>query len=262
MTYNGDVSTLRFTGERVVPNGDHDILQAGLLTIHQAIYQVIAASCTHKQVLDLGCGTGHGMQMIERSSPARVWGADLAPEAVRYAAHRYPATARRLVVCDALQLAFAPARFDVVSAVEVIEHVPSARALLDQVRYVLKPDGTCFVSTPNRLTHSPGSPRPINPFHVAEYTYSELEALLRQAFKQVRIDCIRIARRGFLARYQPHALDPALPFPLANAERFLYWHVPPWARDTLRLGDVTLEAWDDPQCWGFLASCSEPIDTK
>jgi SAM-dependent methyltransferase len=258
MIRNTATPALPFTGERVVPDTGGDILQTGLLAIHQAIYRVIGQRCAGKRVLDLGCGSGHGMATLGRHGPAEIWGTDVAPEALGFAARYYPPAARRLVVCDALRLALAPGQFDLVSAVEVIEHVASAEGFLAEIGRLLRPGGFCLLSTPNRLTHSPGSDRPRNPFHRIEYTYDELDALLRRFFRSVRIECVTLTR-GFLARFQPHALDPALPFPLGNLERFLYWHVPPWNRYALAPRDVSIGPRYSPGCFGFLATCSEPL---
>jgi SAM-dependent methyltransferase len=257
MIHTQDIAPLPFTGERVVPHARTDTLQAGLLAIHQAIYRVIGARCADKRVLDLGCGSGHGLATLARYRPAELWGTDVAPDAVAFAARYYPPAHEHLAVCDARRLALASATFDVVSSVEVIEHVPDAEVFLAEISRVLRADGVCFLSTPNRLTHSPGSRQPRNPFHVTEYTHEELDALLRRWFRHVQIDAVTLSR-GFLARYQPHALEPGLPFPFANVERFMYWRVPPWSRYVLAPEQVSITARYTPRCFGFLATCSEP----
>jgi hypothetical protein len=43
---------------------------------------------------------------------------------------------------------------------------------------VLRRDGLLLVTTPNRLTFSPGLDAPVNPFHTKEFTAAELVALL------------------------------------------------------------------------------------
>jgi hypothetical protein len=43
---------------------------------------------------------------------------------------------------------------------------------------VLAPGGRLLVTTPNRLTFSPGLDRPVNPFHTREFTAAELGDLL------------------------------------------------------------------------------------
>ena len=53
---------------------------------------------------------------------------------------------------------------------------------------VLRPSGLLMVSTPNRITFSPGRDTPINPFHTRELNADELTQLLLDAgFSQVSI---------------------------------------------------------------------------
>ena len=46
---------------------------------------------------------------------------------------------------------------------------------------MLRPGGRVLLTTPNRLTFSPGRDGPLNPFHTRELAPSELDALLRGA---------------------------------------------------------------------------------
>ncbi len=51
---------------------------------------------------------------------------------------------------------------------------------------VLRPAGVLMVSTPNRLTFSPGRDTPINPFHTRELNAAEpTELLLEAGFAEV-----------------------------------------------------------------------------
>jgi SAM-dependent methyltransferase len=247
---------LAFTGERILPQPGRDPLQRGILAIHQAIYRFVAASCGSRQVLDVGCGTGHGTALLAQQARLAV-GCDVARDVVHYA-ETMPMMRGRVFVCDALHLAALPRMFDVVCGVEVIEHVPDVERFLAEVGSVLRPDGMCFFSTPNRLTHSPNSETPINPFHMVEYTYAEFDAVLRRAFEQVSIWCLFIRQRSYLVRYQRGALGLTLPFPLAHLERFLAWHLPVWNRRSLRPRDVVVSEHYRADCTGFLACCAYP----
>lgn len=72
---------------------------------------------------------------------------------------------------------------DAVVALEVIEHVKDAKAVVCEIRRILKPAGICVVSTPNRLANGTGM-IPDNPYHVQEYTPDEFKTLLRFAFAE------------------------------------------------------------------------------
>lgn len=247
-----------FTGERVVAGASDDAAQQSLYTIHQAIYRWIAQHCRDQTVLDPGCGTGHGLQLIGQATP-HIWGADIAPDAVQFLARHYPALRQRCVVSDATRLGLGPNRFDVVVAVEIIEHMQEDGAFLREVQRVLRPGGVCLLTTPNRLVHSPGRSTPLNPFHVREYTYAEWQALLQRFFHEVRILGIVVHHRGFLIRYhQSQGIAPTLPFPLANIERFLRWRLPIWRNAVVQPREVEFVAAVPRLCWGFLAVCSAP----
>ena len=67
-----------------------------------------------------------------------------------------------------------------------------------------RPDGLLLVTTPNRLTFSPGLETPVNPFHTKEFTADELCALL--AANGFAISAVlRPARRSAAARARRRA---------------------------------------------------------
>lgn len=253
------LTRVTFTGERVVPTSNGSILEYGIHTIHSVLYQHVARRLAGCRLLDIGCGTGHGAHHLVRLGGGEVWGTDISADAVHFAASYYPCLENRVAVCDAHHLSIASERFDAISAIEMIEHVESAAQVLSEVKRILRPEGLFFLSTPNRLVQSPKSDTPVNPYHVIEYTFVELDALLRREFGGVEIFSVVIRQRAFLARYLPHILAPALPFPLANLERFLYWHVPPWNKQTLHPNDVVIYPGYLPGCMGFFAVCSDPL---
>ena len=106
-------------------------------------------------VLDVGCGAGLLSEPMARLGAA-VTGIDLAREAI--AAARRHAEAGGLAVAyrtDPVEtVAAGPARFDVVVAMEVVEHVPDVGALLRSCAACLKPGGLFLASTLNRTLRS------------------------------------------------------------------------------------------------------------
>lgn len=250
-------TTLPFTGERVLPETGTDVVQNDLLGFHQFFYQHIAQSCLQQHVLDIGCGSGHGLHTLAQQTGGHVTGMDISWPAVSFAAGYYPDLAQHVLVSDALHLAVEAQRFDTICAIEVIEHVAPAETFLREIKRVLQPGGRCFLTTPNRLVHSPGREKPMNPFHLIEYSFEELDTLLKQTFDVVEIYSIMLMQRVFQVRYMPPALlDFRLPFPLAHIERFLYWHMPPWNRRFLQPTDLAIQPAPVPGCWGFFAICS------
>jgi SAM-dependent methyltransferase len=70
------------------------------------------------------------------------------------------------------------ASVDVIATLQVIEHVWNHREFVAECLRVLRPGGLFLVTTPNRLTFSPGLDAPVNPFHTKEFTAAELAELL------------------------------------------------------------------------------------
>jgi glycosyltransferase involved in cell wall biosynthesis/2-polyprenyl-3-methyl-5-hydroxy-6-metoxy-1,4-benzoquinol methylase len=126
------------------------------------------------RVLDLACGTGYGADFLARRG-CRVWGADVAIDALDFARRRYPRV--RFVAADARCLPFPPAFFDAVVSVETLEHLREGETMAAEVRRVLAPGGIWIVTTPVRG-------RSQSPYHLREYRREELEELLAGQFPQ------------------------------------------------------------------------------
>jgi len=95
------------------------------------------------RVLDVGCGTGFNMRLFERYGA--VEGVDTAAEALAYCRRR---GLERVRQADAASLPFADDTFDLVTALDIIEHLDDDVAALREFARVLKPGGTLLVYTP------------------------------------------------------------------------------------------------------------------
>lgn len=129
---------------------------------------VEAAKRVEGRVLEIGTGTGYGVEFI-------------APHAERYVtldkcrSEELPQMPSNVefVQCAVPPLPFEDESFDCVVSFQVIEHIKCDKEFVREVYRVLKPGGRFIVSTPNRpmsLTR--------NPWHVREYTAEEFKALL------------------------------------------------------------------------------------
>ena len=105
-----------------------------------------------RRVLDVGCGGGLLAEALAKSG-AHVTAIDLAPAMIEVA--RLHALESGLSIDYRLSEAAAlaretPASFDVVTCMEMLEHVPDPAAMMLTLAQLLKPEGTLFVSTLNR----------------------------------------------------------------------------------------------------------------
>ncbi len=95
-------------------------------------------------ILDIGCGTG---AMLDELAPfGDVVGADFSPEALQFCVTR--GVASPLARADVRRLPFADASFDVVTAMDIIEHIDDDKAASCEIVRVLKPGGRLFVTVP------------------------------------------------------------------------------------------------------------------
>jgi 2-polyprenyl-6-hydroxyphenyl methylase/3-demethylubiquinone-9 3-methyltransferase len=119
-------------------------------------YLAQRCSLAQRRVLDIGCGGGLLAESLARRG-AHVSAIDMAPAMIEVA--RLHAHQSQLPIdyqqCSAEQFAAqAAAPFDVISCMELIEHVPSPATLLTAISRLLRPGGDLFVSTINRNLRS------------------------------------------------------------------------------------------------------------
>jgi len=170
-----------FTGERVVPGQ----VEIDLLNEHVARYAFAARLAGGARVLDAGCGVGYGSARLAQAA-RRVVGLEVSWEAVAAARRQYASSRLEFVRGDCLALPFPDGSFDLVVALEVIEHLPEWEKLLAESRRVLTGEGRLLVSTPNRLYYQESRESP-NPFHVREFNYRELGEALAGHFPHCRV---------------------------------------------------------------------------
>jgi 2-polyprenyl-6-hydroxyphenyl methylase / 3-demethylubiquinone-9 3-methyltransferase len=107
-----------------------------------------------KRVLDVGCGGGILAESMARRGALQVLGIDLAQKPLRVAElHALEAGIEnveyREVAAEALADA-QPASFDVVTCMEMLEHVPEPASIVRACARLVRPGGRVFFSTINR----------------------------------------------------------------------------------------------------------------
>jgi SAM-dependent methyltransferase len=167
------VSQLPLTGERTVPG----IMEENYwFRRHEAAYLALRPYCVDAFVLEAGCGEGYGADLLARDAVG-VLGLDYDALTLRHVALTYPR-----VQAARANLAALPVRsstVDVVVNFQVIEHLWDQEGFLTECHRVLRPGSRLLITTPNRITFSPGRDTPLNPFHTRELSHPEMDTLLR-----------------------------------------------------------------------------------
>lgn len=104
------------------------------------------------QIVDVGCGGGILSESLAAAG-ARVTGLDVAPRALAVARlhlHESGLEVRYLERTAETHAEEAPGQADVVTCMEMLEHVPDPQSVLDACAAMLAPGGHAFFSTLNR----------------------------------------------------------------------------------------------------------------
>ncbi len=142
---------------------------------HEVVYRRFAAHCTRRDVLEAGCGEGYGADLIADVAE-RVVAVDYDEATVAHVRARYPRVDVRHG--NLAELPLPASTVDVVVNFQVIEHLWDQGQFVGECHRVLRPGGVLLMSTPNRITFSPGRDTPLNPFHTRELNAAELTELL------------------------------------------------------------------------------------
>lgn len=187
---------LPLTGERTLPGIPHENYW---FRRHEIAYHTALPLTRGARVLDAGCGEGYGTAMLAEDGAAVV-GVDLDLPTVQHLHRSYPQVPA--VLANLVALPFAEGTFDTVVTLQVVEHLWDQPGFVSECARVLRPYGLLVLSTPNRLTFSPGdspgdSPDqvagapPTNPFHARELDPQELVELVAPHFDVVRVLGVR-----------------------------------------------------------------------
>lgn len=184
----------------------HPLFQEYLMAVSRRRFELLASVVARPgSLLDVGCGAGEFM-LVGRSRGWDVHGLDPVPDAAALAREQ-----RGLDVATAtLEQYGAPeSRFDLVTALHVLEHVPDAAGFLRSLAAWCRPGGHVLIEVPNyaslarrrRLANWSGL-RPLE--HVIHFTPRTLE----RAFRQAGLTPVRTVTPTYVG--PPQELDSAL----------------------------------------------------
>ncbi len=148
---------------------------------HLGRYRWIATQAEGKRVLDAGCGTGYGTELLAEAGAKTVTGVDLAEDVLDAVRPRMPDNVS-LEAADLHDLPFEDDSFDLIVCFEVLEHLERPEDGIDELTRVLADGGVLAISSPNHSVFPQG-----NPHHVHEYVPDELRDSLKRRLGNVRL---------------------------------------------------------------------------
>ena len=178
----GLVTPLTLTGERTIPGIERENYW---FRRHEAVYEWVAQTQSPDAtgvILEAGSGEGYGAALLRSRLRRPIVALDYDDTACHHAGAEYPGLP--VVRANLALLPIAAQSASLVVSLQVIEHLWDVRSFLTQLCAAVVPGGRIVISTPNRLTFSPGVARgekPLNPFHVEEFDREQLLDLLHDA---------------------------------------------------------------------------------
>lgn len=179
-----------------------------------------------RRILDVGCGTGLMLEHLTQRGQKPV-GLDMNERAMSYCRRR---GLGRLVQGDVVHLPFAPNSFDLILALDLLEHVEDDRGLLAEFRRVAAPEARVMITVPAHPFLWSEHDEALH--HIRRYRHGAFLRLLREAgFRPVRssyaiaflflpIVLFRLAQRLYKRGGGPKTDLIMLPRPL---NRVLIW---------------------------------------
>lgn len=173
------MNTNVFKGERL---DSKSALARNNLLEHLARYGLVQGKRRSSAVLDIGCGSGHGTYALSKRFSSVV-GVDVSRDAIDYAKKNWNNANIRYLVGSGTRIPFARGTFDISVAFEVFEHISDWKGFLSELRRVTRRGGRVYISTPNKNLYSPGTLKPINPYHCFEMTPEQFSEALGDFFE-------------------------------------------------------------------------------
>lgn len=104
----------------------------------------IAPSLTRLNILDVGCGTGTTLNSLRQLGCTNLQGVDDSVTAIEYCNDKTLPVQQ----ANVYELPFSDNSFDIILAMDVMEHVPNEQRALNEIKRVLKDDGLLLITVP------------------------------------------------------------------------------------------------------------------
>lgn len=103
---------------------------------------------SESHILDIGCGTGAFLNLLQSKGYSNLYGVDISPFALQEVQKHTP---NAKLCCNDLQstISLDNQQFDCISCLDVIEHLINPFVVLQEIARLLKPEGILLLTTPN-----------------------------------------------------------------------------------------------------------------
>lgn len=130
-----------------------------------------------RSVLDVGCGVGYGLGVLQ---PREGTGLDIAGDALDWGRGVLPSPALRWLRTSVEQ-APTTSRYSTITCFEHVEHLEDHTPLMNMISTCLEPGGNLFLSIPNPEFHG----KELNHFHKRDFSFAEARELCASYFHDV-----------------------------------------------------------------------------
>ena len=255
--------------ERLLPNTT--AWEQGIID-HRQRYEFASGFCVGKRVVDAACGVGYGTKLLLDRNSESVHGLDISEDAIAIARRLYSDPRISFSIDDCETLSSVREKAQAIVALECIEHLKAPERFLARCAEVLTKDGVFVLSTPNAIALGrPNHGKPVNRFHIREYTRRELVDLLGKYFREVIIYCQNKSR--LLELYEDVARFVNYAYKVSPIMRLSLWlrrtlqrpgHDPIIRPFVQSSDDFTISSAADnaDRAWVFLAVCRQPRNAE
>jgi 2-polyprenyl-3-methyl-5-hydroxy-6-metoxy-1,4-benzoquinol methylase len=143
---------------------------------HCKFYKFAAQFVKDKRVVDIGCGSGYGCQIMKKGGAALVCGSDASRSCIKFAKSKYGDWADFTVQGATDMRKYPDSFFDIAVSSEVLEHIKEygmEQRATDELKRITKDNGLLIIGTPNsEMLGRHG------------FYFEEIDALLHKNFKR------------------------------------------------------------------------------
>jgi 2-polyprenyl-3-methyl-5-hydroxy-6-metoxy-1,4-benzoquinol methylase len=167
---------------------EKEILQLSEFRDMENLYSKIVNSVPGgSAVLDVGCGMGILMNMLQKIKHCEVFGIDISERAISSLSENGMSGIAKKIP----PIPFDSESFDAVVSTELLEHVEKPFKVIEEIFRVTKKAGICFLSVPHNSMH-PYQERE----HLHSFTKENLNKLIRKINNEIEVELFAIKEKN------------------------------------------------------------------